>query len=205
MVCCVAAERAKERGWTDFRRLIHWARQPGQQLTKGSAGNGSPGHLLIATVAKRSGANILHVAYRGGAPALNDLLGGQIDLVFDFMPALMPHIRSGRLIPLAVGSKERSTLMPEVPGMGEFADLGLADVDLQSWNALTGPARMDPALVRSISDGITRGQSPALAERLKSVGMVMTTTASADATVELLEKDAPRWKEMASISGAVIE
>lgn len=205
VVCCVTPERAKQKGWTNFRSLIEWGRKPGQQLTKGSAGNGSPGHLLIATVAKRSGAGILHVPYRGGAPALNDLLGGQIDMVFDFMPALMPHIAAGRLIPLAVGSRERSPLMPDVPGMGEFADLGLGDLDLQSWNALAGPANMDPATVRAIALNVKRSATLELAARLKSAGLVMATTDSAEATRALIAADAPRWKEMVQVSGAKIE
>ena len=205
VVCCVTPERAKQNGWTDFRRLIAWGKKPGHQLSKGSAGNGSPAHLLIASVAKRSGANILHVPYRGGAPALNDLLGGQIDMVFDFMPALMPHIAAGRLVPLAVGSRERSPLMPTVPGMGEFADLGLAELDLQSWNALTGPAGMDPATVNAIFEGVQRAATPELAARLKGAGLVLATTDSVAATRALLAADAPRWKEMVQVSGATIE
>lgn len=205
VVCCVTPERARQNGWTDFRSLIEWGRKPGRKLTKGSAGNGSPAHLLIASVAKRTGASILHVPYRGGAPALTDLLGGQIDMVFDFMPALMPHIATGRLIPLAVGSRERSPLMPEVPGMGEFADLGLGDLDLQSWNALTGPAGMDPATVRAIAQGVRRGATPELAARLKNAGLVLATTDSAEATRALITADAPRWKEMVQVSGARIE
>jgi tripartite-type tricarboxylate transporter receptor subunit TctC len=205
VVCCVTPERAKKNGWTDFRSLLQWAKKPGNQLTKGSAGNGSPAHLLIATVAKRSGANIMHVPYRGGAPALTDLLGGQIDMVFDFMPALMPHIASGKLIALAVGSRERSPIMPDVPGLGEFADLGLGDLDLQSWNALTGPAHMDPAVVQSIFEGVQRAATPELAARLKTAGLVLATTPSVEATRALLAADAPRWKEMVQVSGAVIE
>ncbi|MGQ3004023.1 MAG: Bug family tripartite tricarboxylate transporter substrate binding protein [Hydrogenophaga sp.] len=205
VVCCVTAERAKENGWTNFRSLIEWSKKPGHQLSKGSAGNGSPGHLLIATVAKRTGANILHVPYRGGAPALNDLLSGQIDMVFDFMPALMPHINSGRLIPIAVGSRERSPLMPDVPGMGEFADLGLADVDLQSWNALTGPANMSPAVTSAIAQVVARSATPDLAARLKSSGLVLATTDGVESTRALIAKDAKFWKEMVQISGAKIE
>lgn len=206
VVCCVTAERAKERGWTDFRALIEWARKPGNQLTKGSASNGGPSHLLIATIAKRSGADILHVPYRGGAPALNDLLAGQIDMVFDFMPALMPQIAAGKLIPLAVGSKARSPLMPDVPGLGEFPDLNVADLDLQSWNALTAPKGIPDAVAQAIADGVQRGaQAPGLAQKLAAAGLVLATTDGPAATSALIAADAPRWREMVEVSGARIE
>ncbi len=206
VLCCVTAERARQRGWTDFRALLNWARQPGNQATKGSASNGGPAHLLIATIAKRSGADILHVPYRGGAPALNDLLAGQIDMVFDFMPALMPHVAAGRLVPLAVGSRERSPLMPEVPGLGEFADLGIGDLDLQSWNALAGPGGLPDATARQIAEGIrVAAGAPALAERLATAGLVLPPIEGPAETAARIAADAPRWREMVEVSGARIE
>ncbi|SHI89121.1 Tripartite-type tricarboxylate transporter, receptor component TctC [Roseomonas rosea] len=206
VLCCVTAERAAQRGWTDFRALINWAKQPGRQITKGSASNGGPAHLLIATIAKRSGADIVHVPYRGGAPALNDLLAGQIDMVFDFMPALLPQVAAGKLVPLAVGSRARSPLLPEVPGLGEFADLGLGGLDLQSWNILTGPTGMSPEMVEGIAAGVRRGaEAPGLRERLATAGLVLSISDSSAAVREAIAQDAPRWKEMVEASGARIE
>jgi tripartite-type tricarboxylate transporter receptor subunit TctC len=205
VMCCVTAERAQQRGWKTFRDLIAWGKRPGQRLTKGSAGNGGPAHLLIATIARRTGADILHVPYKGGAPALADLLGGQIDMVFDFMPALLPQVASGRLVPLAVGSRERSPLLPDVPGLGEFADLGIGDLDLQSWNALTGPAGMEPAMVRAIGDGVRKAATTELAARLRASGLVISVSESLEATRAQIAADAPRWKEMVQASGAKIE
>jgi tripartite-type tricarboxylate transporter receptor subunit TctC len=205
-LCVVTAARAKERGWRDFRSLINWAKQPGNRLTKGSAGNGSPGHLLIATVAKRTGADIQHIPYRGGAPALNDLLAGTIDMAFDFMPALMPLVASGHLVPLAVGSNARSPLMPEVPGLGEFADLNLGDVDLQSWNALAGPGNLPPEIVAAVHDGIrAAARAPNIADRLKAAGLILSISDSAEQVRADIERDKPRWREMVDISGARIE
>lgn len=205
-VCVVTAERARQRGWTDFRALINWAKQPGQQLSKGSSGNGSIAHLLIALVARRTGADILHAPYRGGAPAATDLLAGNIDMVFDFMPALMPHIQSGRLVALAVGSNRRSPILPEVPGMGEFPDLNLGAVDMQSWNALCGPAGLAPAMVARLYDGFRQAAaSPVLAERLAASGLLVGVSETPTAVQDQLARETPMWREMVEISGAKID
>lgn len=206
VLCCVTAERARERGWTDFASLIAWAKRPGNRLTKGSAGNGSAAHLLIATIARRTGAEIEHVPYRGGAPALNDLLSGNIDMVFDFMPALMPQVAAGRLVPLAVGSNARSPLMPEVPGLGEFSDLGIGDVDMQSWNALTAPGATPAPIQAEIAAAIRRSAAaPELERRLRAAGLIPVTTQGPAETRAKIAADAPRWREMVETSGARIE
>ncbi|WP_431284467.1 Bug family tripartite tricarboxylate transporter substrate binding protein [Humitalea sp. 24SJ18S-53] len=206
VLCCVTAERARERGWTDFASLINWAKQPGNRLTKGSAGNGSAAHLLIATIAKRTGAEIEHVPYRGGAPALNDLISGNIDMVFDFMPALMPHVASGRLVALAVGSNARSPLLPQVPGLGEFAALNIGDLDMQSWNALTGPRGMSADLTASIADAVKRSaNAPDLERRLNASGLIPATTDGPAATRAKIMADAAGWREMVETSGARME
>jgi tripartite-type tricarboxylate transporter receptor subunit TctC len=204
VVCCVTAERARARGWSDFRALLEDARH--RPVTKGSAGNAGPAHLLIASIARRAQARIEHVAYRGGAPALTDLLAGNIDMVFDFMPALMPHIASGRLVALAVGSAARSPLMPQVPGLSEFADLGLAGLDLQSWNALTAPRGTPPETQRAIADAVLRAAAaPGLEARLNAAGLLLATTPGPAETRALIAADAPRWREMVEASGARIE
>ncbi|MBR0654681.1 Bug family tripartite tricarboxylate transporter substrate binding protein [Plastoroseomonas arctica] len=206
VMCCVTAERARERGWADFASLIAWAKRPGNRLTKGSAGNGSAAHLLIATIARRTGAEIEHVPYRGGAPALNDLISGNIDMVFDFMPALMPHVASGRLVALAVGSNARSPLMPEVPGLGEFASLGIGDLDMQSWNALTAPGATPAPVQAEIAAAIRRSlAAPELDRRLRAAGLIPVITEGPAETRAKIAADAPRWREMVETSGARIE
>src|SRR3712207_3951875 len=102
----------------------------------GSSGNATSSHLNIEAVNRFAGARILHVPYRGGGPAINDLLAGTIDMMFDVMPALMPHVENGKFRALSVSSAERLSILPEVPSMRDFADLGLGGLDVQTWNAL---------------------------------------------------------------------
>src|SRR3712207_7002653 len=106
----------------------------------GSSGTGTTSHLTIEAVNRATGARITHVPYRGGGPAINDLVSGTIDMMFDVMPALMPHVESGRFKPLAVSSAQRLPILPGVPGMAEFGALGLGDLDIQAWSAIMAPA-----------------------------------------------------------------
>jgi tripartite-type tricarboxylate transporter receptor subunit TctC len=206
VLCCVTEARARERGWTDFRAMIGWARRPGNALTNGAASSGGASHLLTATIARRSGADITVVPYRGGAPALNDLLGGSIDMAFDFMPALMPHVAAGRLRALAVGSRERVPFLPDVPGLGEFADLNIADLDLQSWNVLTGPPGMPAeALARTVELVRRANDHPGLEERLRANGLLRLPAEDPAAVRARIAAERPRWREMVEISGARIE
>ncbi len=206
VLCCVTEQRARERGWTDFRSMIEWAKRPGNALTNGAASSGGASHLLVATIAKRSGADMTVVPYRGGAPALNDLLAGTVDMCFDFMPALLPHVASGRLRAMAVGSGQRVPFLPEVPGMAEFADLGIGDLDLQSWNILSGPAGLPPELAGRTVELIRRAnEHPGLEDRLRANGLLRLPPTDPAATRARIMSERPRWNEMVQISGARIE
>ncbi|BDG74309.1 Bug family tripartite tricarboxylate transporter substrate binding protein [Roseomonas fluvialis] len=205
VLCVVTPERARERGWTDFRSMIEWAKRPSNRVTTGSA-RATPSHLISATIASRSGADIQHIPYRGGAPAVSDFLAGTIDMIFDAMPQLMPHVAAGRAVPLAVGSRERSPFFPQVPGMGEFADLNLAAVDLQSWSALAGPSSMAPATVAQLFEGIRKaGEAPGLEDRLKASGLVLSVSSSPAEVQTQIQQDTPRWREMVAASGARLD
>jgi tripartite-type tricarboxylate transporter receptor subunit TctC len=206
VLCCVTESRARERGWPDFRAMVEWAKRPGNALTNGAASSGGASHLLVATIARRARADITVVPYRGGAPALNDLLAGTIDMAFDFMPALLPHVAAGRLRALAVGSRERLPFLPDVPAMGEFADLGIADIDLQSWNILSGPAGLPPELAARTVELVRRANThPGLEERLRANGLMPIPPAEPEAVRARIQAERPRWREMVEISGARIE
>jgi len=206
VLCVVQERRARERGWTDFRALVEWAKRPGNELTNGAASSGGASHLLTATIARRAGAAITVVPYRGGAPALNDLLSGTIDMAFDFMTALLPHVAAGTLRALAVGSRERVPFLPDIPGMGDFADLGIGDLDLQSWNVLSGPAGLPPELQARTVELFRRANThPGLEDRLRQNGLLSLPPVEPAAVRARILADRPRWAEMVQISGARIE
>ncbi|OYW10366.1 MAG: transporter, partial [Rhodospirillales bacterium 12-71-4] len=130
-----------DRPWRSFAELVAAAKRDPGGITMGSSGTGAVSHLTLARINAAAGMEITHVPYRGGGPAITDLLAGTIDMMFDVIPALMPHVRSGRFRPLAVGSAARVTYVPElrgVPGMSEL--LPGQGIDMQSWYAVNAPA-----------------------------------------------------------------
>ncbi len=132
----------------DFKELVAMAKaQPGK-LNFASSGPGSMPHLAGELLKINAKIDIVHVPYRGAAPAVNDLLGGQVQMVFLDTPILLPHIKSGKLRALAVAAKERAPSVPEVPTMGE---LGLASVDAENWYGMIGPANMPKEIVDKLN------------------------------------------------------
>jgi tripartite-type tricarboxylate transporter receptor subunit TctC len=135
-------------------------RQPGK-LTYGSAGNGSSPHLAGELFRLRAGLDLVHVPYRGAAPAVTDLLAGQIDIMVADLPVLLPHVRGGAVKALAVAAPGRSAALPEVP---TTAEAGLPDVESGTWYGLLAPAGTPPdqigalrlALAAALKDAETR-------------------------------------------------
>lgn len=131
--------------------------RPGQ-LNYGSGGIGNGAHLAVELFKTATGADIVHVPYKGAAPAVVDLLAGQVQLMLNSIPVLLPHIRAGKLRPLAVGAENRMTILPDVPTMREA---GVAKFDANSWYGFFAPAgtpRDVVARLNAESARILRGQ-----------------------------------------------
>jgi tripartite-type tricarboxylate transporter receptor subunit TctC len=124
------------------------ASQPGK-LSYGSAGTGSSNHLSGELLAAQSKTKLLHVPYKGNAPAMNDLLGGQISMMFDIVGSARPQIAGGRIRALAVTSRERNASLPDVPTMRES---GLPKFEVIGWFGLYGPPKLQPALALKLGD-----------------------------------------------------
>ncbi|WP_161993735.1 Bug family tripartite tricarboxylate transporter substrate binding protein [Muricoccus nepalensis] len=206
LLCVVNAAEAARRGWTDFRALIAWSKANPDRVKMGSSGPGTSSHLIIEAINAMAGARILHVPYRGGGPAITDLLSGTIDLMFDVTPALMPQVQAGKFKPLAVSSRARMDFAPEVPGMGEFADLGLGELDLLSWNALMLPAGTPAPVVERLLAAVRQAAAdPALVERLRPLGYDVVLSESPAALAAQVERETPAWKRLVEMSGVKLD
>src|SRR5690606_251232 len=131
-----------------------------------SAGNGSSMHLAGAMLARDSGVRLLHIPYKGSGPALQNLLGGQVDSMFADLMQVLPQIRDGRLQALAVTSKERHPLLPDVPTVAES---GHPNYEAISWHALFAPAATPQAIVDRLYAEVTKAlKSPEMQKHFES-------------------------------------
>jgi len=148
--------------------LAHARRNPG--LFYGSGGRGTSAHLSGELLRAMTGLDIVHVPYRGAAPAMADLIGGQIPAVFDAIGSIAPAVRAGQLRMLAVTSPQRSPAMPEVPTM---AEAGVPGYEATSWFGFSGPAGLSPAVLERLSLGLRRAmEEPVVTQRLADLGFV---------------------------------
>lgn len=173
-----------------LKELVDLAKARPGQLNFASSGSGGTMHLageLLKTVAK---VNIVHVPYKGGGPALTDVLSGQIELTFVGAPAAMPHIKSGRLKVLAVTTTKRSAALPDVPTV---AELGYPGYALDAWYGVLAPARTPPAIVNQLSAELAKAVNAAdVREKLLALGIEPVGSTPAQFTAHL-EKEIARW------------
>lgn len=174
----------------------------GRSITYGSAGNGSVNHLLGEMFNAAAGVKLVHVPYRGAAPALNDLMGGQIDLVFTSLPSVAGSIRSGTLQPIAVTSAKRAASFDSIP---TIAEAGFADFDVNPWFGLMAPKRTPPELIRKINRDVEEIlRSKELIDAFAAQGAEpYATTPEAFGTV--LKADLVKWGQVVKASGASVD
>ncbi len=153
-------------------------------LSSASAGTGTSQHLALELMAYKSGVKFTHVPYKGSGPAIQDVIGGQVDMMFDTTVVAGPHIQSGKLRAIAVTSAKRLGSMPDVPTVAESGVQGLKDFEVVSWQAIFVPAGTPTPIVDRLHKEIrTILAEPDMQERLKSLGMEpadMTTARIAD-------------------------
>ncbi|RST54837.1 Bug family tripartite tricarboxylate transporter substrate binding protein [Variovorax sp. DXTD-1] len=156
--------------------LLAYAKARPGKVFYGSAGIGASNHLSGALLEKMAGVQLTHVPYKGSAPALADVMGGTVTMMFDIIATSRPFIQSGKLRALAVTSRQRNRMLPEVPTMIES---GVAGYDVGGWFGLYGPARMDPSLVGRLNAAAQKAMAREdIANRLREQGYEVWTGAA---------------------------
>ena len=151
-----------------FGEMIQFAKAHPEEVTLGHPGNGTTNHIAILRLQELTGARFGIIAYQGSAPALNDLLGGQIDGLVDQLPSSLPHLKAQKLVALALTSKEAS---PDLPGIKPLADLGYPDFEVTTITGLLAPAKTPPAIVQALNSALGTTLANAQVQgRLKELG-----------------------------------
>ncbi len=186
----------------NVRELIALAKSSPSMLSFGSSGYGSTNHLAGELLKKLAGVDIVHVPYRGAAPAMNDLVSGQIAILFDNMPAVRPQALAGAIRPLAVSGATRSPLFPELPTMVEA---GVPGFEASSWFGLVAPAKTPPEVMKTLTDAVTKVlRDPDLAKQLADVGAEPGTLSGAEFGA-FLHAESDKWGKLIKDAGVVIQ
>jgi tripartite-type tricarboxylate transporter receptor subunit TctC len=188
--------------FSNVRELIAYAKANPGKLSNASSSNGSPGHVSGELFKYMTGTEIVHVPYKGGAPAIADLIAGNVQLMFESTNSIAPHVKNGRVRALAVTGAQRAHSLPDVPTMIEA---GVPGYEVTAWSGVIAPAglprpildRLNAAVNRTIVDPVTK-------ERLEQLG-----SEGGGGTPEefgaLIRKDSAKWAEVIRKSGAKID
>ncbi len=176
----------------DFKDLLAQARA--RRYNVGSSGNGSPTHLTLALFAELTGADFSHIPYKGGAPSMTDLIGGQLDMIFSNMPESIAHVKGGRLRALAIASRERHALLPDVP---TTAEAGLPALLVENWTGVMAPAATPDAVVgRYASEIVNIMAGSEIGERARTQGFRVDARGNV-AFAAYLRDEIERWGRVA--------
>jgi tripartite-type tricarboxylate transporter receptor subunit TctC len=171
-------------------------------LNYASAGNGSSNHLSMELFKSLTGANLVHVAYRGSAPAVTDLIGGQVDVMFDNTPNVWPHVKAGKLHALAVSSGKRSAFTPALPTVAES---GIPGFDVSVWFGVVAPGRTPGPVVDKLNAEINRIlRQPAVRELFRGQGVEPLGGSPAEFG-QFLRAQIEKWAPVVQSSGARAE
>jgi tripartite-type tricarboxylate transporter receptor subunit TctC len=182
----------------NVKEFVALAKAKPGQINFASAGAGTATHLGLELFKLTAGINVTHVPYKGGAPALTDLIAGQVQALFVSIPSVLPHVHSGRLRAIAVSTLKRSASAPDVPTVAES---GYPGFEYSNWNALFAPANTPPARVKRMNEIIARILSePDVANKLSAQG-ADPAPGTPDDLARYMKADDARWKKVIRSAG----
>ena len=183
----------------DMREFIVYARTNPGRLSYASAGSGGGAHLAMELFRSMVGLEMVHIPYKGQGPALQDVIGGQVELTFASVSAALPHVSAGRLRVLGISSAERLRSLPEVPTVSEA---GVAGYELESWLGMSAPAGTPTAIVQRLNEETAAVVAdPEFAERLRRDGAA-SKVSSPERFSAYVEGEVTRWAKLVRESGA---
>jgi tripartite-type tricarboxylate transporter receptor subunit TctC len=198
---------AKAEAWgiANVADLIRYAQANPGKLNMASSGNGTSIHLSGELFKSLTGTFMVHFPYRGSGPALIDLIGGSMDLMFDNLPSALPHIKAGKLKALAVTSAVRSGAVPDLPTIAEAGGPSLKGYEASSWFGLLAPAGTPADVVARLQAETAKAlASPALKERLLSQGAIPGGNTSAEFAA-MIAAETKKWAQVVKASGAKVD
>ncbi|RYF69713.1 MAG: ABC transporter substrate-binding protein, partial [Comamonadaceae bacterium] len=167
----------------DLAELVTYLKAHPGKVSYATPGNGTIGHMWGELFKRSTGTSMVHIAYRGAGPAINDVLGGQVGVYFDQVASSLPHIKSGKLRALAVSWPVRLDVLPDVP---TYAALGYRQANEPSWFGLVAPTGTPAEALARIQQAVAQAlKEPAVRDRLASQGLYPSGTTSAEFTTQI--------------------
>jgi tripartite-type tricarboxylate transporter receptor subunit TctC len=189
----------------NFKEFVDYAKKNHDKMTYGSAGAGSATHLGCVVLTSALGVDITHVPYRGTGPAMQDLHGGRIDFLCEIINTAKPHIEAGSIKALAIMTKERSPVLPNLP---TAAEQGFPGLEAYTWSAIFMPKGAPPNTVKKLSDAMSEAlDTPAVRERLETSGVNIPSKdrRSAEFMGQFVRSEIKKWEDPIKKSGAQID
>ncbi|NMM82553.1 MFS transporter [Acidovorax sp. SRB_14] len=204
-VMVMNTERAKELGIANVADFIRVAKARPGKLNMASSGNGTSIHLAGELFKSMTGTYMLHFPYRGSGPALMDMVGGNMDVMFDNLPSSMPQIKAGKLVALAVTSAARSGALPDVPTVEQAGGAALKGYEASSWFGLLAPAGTAPDTVNRLQQEVAKAlATPAVKEKLLAQGAIPGGMAPAE-FARHIDAEHRKWAHVVQASGAKVD
>ncbi|OZI31857.1 LacI family transcriptional regulator [Bordetella genomosp. 10] len=186
----------------NVKEFIAYAKAHPTSVSFGSPGNGTPAHLGGELFNRMAGTTMTHIPYKGSGPALNDLIAGQITVMIDNMPALLPQVRSGRLRALGVASESRASGAPDIPTISES---GLPGFVVTAWKGLMAPAATPQPIIRKLNEAVARSmEKPEIRKRLLDLG-AEPGGGTPEEFAALIAKESESWGALVKSTGAHID
>jgi tripartite-type tricarboxylate transporter receptor subunit TctC len=204
-VMVVNAEKARALKIHDVKDFIAYAKANPGKLNMASSGNGTSIHMAGELFKTMTGAYMVHFPYKGSGPALMDMVGGNMDVMFDNLPSAMQQIKAGKLTALAVTSAQRSAALPDVPTVEQAGGPALKGFEASSWFGLLAPAGTPSEIVNRIQQDVAKAiKTPEVSERLLAQGAIPSGN-TPQQFAALIDAELKKWQPVVKASGAKVD